>query len=45
MMAQGNKRPLEMADLWHIERPDKMSPLSERFQALYAEEAAKAVAR
>lgn len=44
-MAQGNKRPLEMNDLWHIEKPDKMSPLSQRFQAVYREEAAKAVAR
>jgi hypothetical protein len=44
-MAQGNKRPLEMNDLWRVDRPDKMSPLTEKFQAVYAEEAAKAAAR
>lgn len=44
-MAQGNARPLEMNDLWHIEKEDRMSPLSQKFQAVYKEEAARAAAR
>lgn len=44
-MARGNERPLEMEDLWHVEKEDRMAPLSQKFQELYAEEAAKAVAR
>ena len=44
-MEQGNARPLEMQDLWHVEKGDRMAPLSANFQRLYGEEAARATAR
>ncbi|EKU21724.1 multidrug-resistance like protein isoform q, partial [Nannochloropsis gaditana CCMP526] len=44
-MARGNAQPLEMEDLWHVAEEDKMSKLSQEFQAVYAAEAEKADGR
>ncbi|TFJ81540.1 hypothetical protein NSK_006792 [Nannochloropsis salina CCMP1776] len=45
LMARGNAQPLEMEDLWHVAEEDKMSKLSQEFQAVYAAEAEKADGR